>query len=177
MGKMSYEEYENLITADAIVYRIRVFTPEDGFTPEDKEAILGYLESFREQYPFTSYQYVESTTSFDDKITKNAKTKWTKYEKSPRKVDEHVHILTTGNIHKSSYSYTMKVKSAIVDLLKKHDGKTRAKRESLGKKAWAINTINYNLRQADRIVTGGDFDFYKYKDYPKLYDDRKDYKE
>ncbi len=75
-----------------------------------------------------------------------------------KKVDGHIHNLFIGNENKSAYSTVNQIKKSLDKKYKKPICKVVSK----GRDYHAYNTMCYNLKQADIVRTGGDFDFKEY---------------
>lgn len=171
MGRMTFEEIDKLVTLVAKLYAINVYYPKEGFSQQDKDSILNTLHRYRGKHPHVSFLYVESTTGNvkGRKTIKTGKPGRPKKDVMGKKVVPHVHIAAIGTEDRSAYSYVEDVKKAINKRFqKKKPYVKRCKRESKGSREHAINYINYCLDQSDLRRTAGDFDFYKFENYPKL---------
>lgn len=147
----------SISTLPATLYGLYVYKKGDDLTDRDIYAIKNALDYYTDKYTHVSFLMGVSNT--DSQFC----TKRTCIEKGKRgrpvtkvigkQVDRHVHIAVIGNEDESACKYLEDVKKA----LNKRFDSNKCRSWSKGHEDYAINYINYILRQSYKIRKSGIF--------------------
>lgn len=113
-----------------------------------------------------SWQAIYSTTDSDtakQTVNKTGRVGRPRKIVNGQKIDGHTHNIILGNANKSAHGTAQAIKKSIDKSYARKGKKTKVcKVVSISDGEHFYNKVGYDLRQADIIRTGGDFDFEEY---------------
>lgn len=160
--RFNLKEYFDYYKLPAVCYSIEIYKTPLSIS-EFENMIVERLKYYGRR-DGVSWLAVYSTT--DSKNAKQAVERTGKRGRprkvvKGKKVEGHAHVLIIGNKEKSAYSTAQTVKNSI-DKKYQYYNKKMSKVVSKGDNAHAYNFMEYSMKQADTVRTGGEFDFANY---------------